>query len=127
MSARARSFLLTTRENRLDADATGISDQAATPALGTVQTLATFAGGTAWVTIPWQIAKALSKSSFVDQLWIPAALAIVWFIFVVTAPGQGDGFSNRLGAAMVASLNTAQIWAAAVGIDAIGTGDAGTG
>ena len=120
-------FLLTTRSaDRLDADTTGADDQAKTPALVTKQSLATFVGGTAWVSIPWQILKAATDWRFADQLWIPSALAVLWFIYVFTIPGQGSGFNNRLGAAMVAALNTAQIWASAVGIDSIGAGNAGT-
>jgi len=100
----------------LNADTTGAGEEVKQPAFVTTASLATFAGGSAVITILWKAAIGIAGW---DGRWFPGVVALilgVYFFWQAMEDGKFKG-SAIMGAAIVALVNACVLWSSAVGID----------
>jgi hypothetical protein len=113
------SLQVSTKRNApLNADTTGLGagEQVKQPAFITTASLATFAGGSAVITILWKVAIAIFDW---NGRWFPAVVALalgIFFFWQAMEDGKLKG-SAVMGAAIVALVNACVLWSSAVGID----------
>jgi hypothetical protein len=108
----------TKRAAPLDADTSNVpqGDQTQKPAFITTQSLATFAGGSAAITILWKVAAEIFGWG---GHWFPGVVAGVlgiYFFWSAIEGGELTG-SQIMGAAIVALVNACVLWTSAIGID----------
>jgi hypothetical protein len=112
----------------LDANTTGAAaaNQVDQPAFVTVQSLASFSGSSAVVLGVWKVVQAIVSADWADSRIVPAVLAalIGIFLFLKSIQGKDLAIADVFGAVLIALFNTAFLWAAACGIDVVGTAGA---
>ncbi len=108
----------TKRTAPLDADTTGVGggEQVKQPAFITTASLATFAGGSAVITILWKAAIGIFGW---DGRWFPGVVALILGIFFFWQAMEDEKLKGAavMGAAIVAIVNACVLWSSAVGID----------
>lgn len=106
------------RSSPLNADTSDSSpeDQVPQQALLTTASLATFAGGTAVITVTWQVAIGLFDWNGRRFPAVVAGVLAVYFIWKAIQDGGLKG-PDVMGAIIIGIVNGAVLWSAAVGID----------
>jgi len=131
----ASLFTLTTKKAEpLNANTSGAAtEQTEQPAFVTIQSLASFSGSSVVITGLWTIVQSAVSAGWADSRIVPAVFAALIGIFLGWQAFEGKNLSpaNVFGTVLVTLINTAFLWAAACGIDVLGTGgpsaDSGTG
>jgi steroid 5-alpha reductase family enzyme len=104
-------------DNPLDGSAMGGAANKQTPVFVTEQTLVGFTAMTAVVQLVWKVLQAAVSETWVDSAWTAAVIAgligIAQFLPVV----RGNKVEIVFRALIFALLNTALLWAAALGLD----------
>ena len=123
---------LTTRADQpLDANTSGAAagNQVQQPAFVTLQSLGSFSGASVAVTAAWKFVQGIISADWADSRIVPAVLAglIGIFLFLKAIEGDKDlGPADWFGTILITVFNTAFLWAAACGIDVLGTAGAGS-
>lgn len=95
------------------------ANQTQQPAFITTQTLATFSGASIGVTALWKVVAAVA-GTWADERWVPLVLSgLIGIWLVLKAFENADGPADYFGAVLVGAVNTAQLWAAVVGLDVV--------
>jgi hypothetical protein len=113
-------------DSPLNADTSDGGAQVQQPAFVTVQGLLSFSGASAVVTGAWKIVQGATESSWADSRLVPAVLCVLIGIFLFLKAVDGGqwnklSFADKFGTILITIFNTAFLWAAACGIDVLGT------